>query len=72
MGSGAVIELIHGDCMDYMRSLPDNAFDAVITSPPYNMNLRINQKGDGYCSRQIVKELSSKYSCFSDNRLLSD
>jgi len=61
------IELIHGDCMDYMRSLPDNAFDAVITSPPYNMNLRINQKGDGYCSRQIVKELSSKYSCFSDN-----
>ena len=29
------IELIHGDCMDYMLDLPDNAFDAIITDPPY-------------------------------------
>ena len=24
------IELIHGDCMDYMRGLPDNAFELAI------------------------------------------
>ena len=29
------IELIHGDCMDYMRSLPDNAFELAIVDPPY-------------------------------------
>jgi len=62
-----MIELLHTDCMEYMKTLPDKAFDICITSPPYNMNLRVNSKGDGYCSRQIVKEMSSKYENFSDN-----
>ena len=53
--------------MSVMRDYPDNYFDACITSPPYNMNLRVNSKGDGYCSRQIIKELSSKYKNFNDN-----
>jgi len=53
--------------MEYMKSLEDNAFDLCITSPPYNMNLRVNSKGDGYISRQIVNELSSKYKSFDDN-----
>ena len=30
------IELLHTDCMEFMRGLPDNAFDIVVTSPPYN------------------------------------
>ena len=29
------VEIIHGDCMDYMRDLPDNAFDLAICDPPY-------------------------------------
>jgi len=37
----------------------------VITSPPYNMNLRI--RNGEYCSRQIVEEFSTKYKGFSDN-----
>lgn len=61
------IELLNIDCMEYMRTLPDKAFDLAITSPPYNMNLRVNAKGDGYCSRQIVKELSTKYASYEDN-----
>jgi site-specific DNA-methyltransferase (adenine-specific) len=62
-----MIELHNCDCMEYMAGLEDNAFDICVTSPPYNMNLRVNSKGDGYCSRQIVKELSSKYNGFDDN-----
>jgi site-specific DNA-methyltransferase (adenine-specific)/modification methylase len=50
-----------------MRGLDDNAFDICITSPPYNMNLRVNSKGDGYCSRQIINELSTKYTGYDDN-----
>ena len=61
------LNLINDDCMSVMRDYPDNYFDACITSPPYNMNLRINARGNGYCSRQIVKELSSKYKNFNDN-----
>ena len=53
------------DCLDTMGSMEDNYIDLVITSPPYNMNLRI-RKGQ-YCSRQIVKEFSTKYKNFSDN-----
>jgi site-specific DNA-methyltransferase (adenine-specific)/modification methylase len=48
-----------------MKRIPDGFVDVVITSPPYNMNLRI--RNGQYCSRQIVKELSTKYEGFSDN-----
>jgi site-specific DNA-methyltransferase (adenine-specific)/modification methylase len=48
-----------------MKRMPDGFVDLVVTSPPYNMNLRIN-KGK-YCSRQIVKEISTKYEDFADN-----
>jgi site-specific DNA-methyltransferase (adenine-specific)/modification methylase len=52
-------------CLDTMKRIPDAFVDVVITSPPYNMNLRI-RKGE-YCSRQIVKEISTKYEGFADN-----
>ena len=39
--------------------------DLVVTSPPYNMNLRI-QNGK-YRSRQITEEFSNKYEGFTDN-----
>lgn len=52
-------------CLKTMSRYNDNYFDMIITSPPYNMNLRI--RNGKYCSRQIVKELSTKYANFSDN-----
>jgi site-specific DNA-methyltransferase (adenine-specific) len=45
--------------------MKDKSVDIVITSPPYNMNLRI--RNGEYCSRQIVKEISTKYDGFADN-----
>ena len=30
------ITLIHGDCLQVMRDMPDNSVDAVVTDPPYN------------------------------------
>jgi len=48
-----------------LKILKDNSVHTVITSPPYNMNLRI--RNGKYCSRQIVKELSTKYENFADN-----
>jgi site-specific DNA-methyltransferase (adenine-specific)/modification methylase len=52
-------------CLDTLSKMSDNSIGVVITSPPYNMNLRIS-KGK-YTSRQIVKEISTKYTDFSDN-----
>lgn len=63
------IELIQGDCIEEMKKIPDGSVDAVLTSPPYNMNLRI--RNGKYCSRQIVKEISTKYKNFDDNLPMS-
>jgi len=32
-------EFIHGDCMEYMREMPDNAFELAITDPPYGIGM---------------------------------
>lgn len=58
--------------LEFLRDLPDGFADACITSPPYNMNIRINAKGDGYCSRQIVKEASTKYKTYPDNLAMDE
>ena len=31
------VELHLGDCLEVMRSMPDNSVDAVITDPPYEL-----------------------------------
>lgn len=58
-------KLYNAPCLEILKTFPDKSYDIVVTSPPYNMNLRI-RKGK-HCSRQIVKELSTKYKNFSDN-----
>ena len=34
-----MIELLHGDCLELMKDIPDNSIDLTVTSPPYD-NLR--------------------------------
>jgi site-specific DNA-methyltransferase (adenine-specific)/modification methylase len=63
-------KIYNESCIETLKKLKDNSVDVVITSPPYNMNLRI-RKGE-YCSRQIVKEISTKYVDFSDNLPLEE
>jgi site-specific DNA-methyltransferase (adenine-specific)/modification methylase len=52
-------------CLDTMGRMPDDYCDLILTSPPYNMNLRV--RNGQYCSRQLVEELTTKYANFSDN-----
>ena len=40
------------DCLEYLKSIPDNYVDLVVTDPPYNVSQRKNLKFDG---RTIVK-----------------
>ena len=58
-------KIYNEDCLKTLGKMENDSVDLVITSPPYNMNLRI-RKGE-YCSRQIVKEISTKYVDFNDN-----
>ena len=44
-----MIELLNIDCMEYMKTLPDKAFDLAIVDPPYGININHNmgrRKGD--------------------------
>ena len=38
------IELLNCDCMEYMRTLPDNAFDLAICDPPYGIGIAGQKK----------------------------
>jgi len=31
------IELIHGDCLEEMKKMPDNSVDSIVTDPPYGI-----------------------------------
>lgn len=63
-------KIYNENCLETMAKMTDKSNDLVITSPPYNMNLRI--RNGKYCSRQIVKEFSSKYEGFDDNMPIDD
>ena len=58
-------QIYNENCLETLKKIPDNFVDIVVTSPPYNMNLRI--RNGEYCSRQITKEFSTKYEGFDDN-----
>lgn len=50
------ITLHHGDCMDVLRSLPDNAFDLGVVDCPYgdaqqSDNQTVTEGGGGYYNR---------------------
>ena len=60
-----VNKIYNENCLDTMARMKNKEIDLTVTSPPYNMNLRIS-KGK-YISRQIVKEFSTKYAGFNDN-----
>lgn len=32
------MRLLHGDCLEVLRTLPDNSVDAVVTDPPYGLS----------------------------------
>ncbi|HHT88120.1 MAG TPA: site-specific DNA-methyltransferase [Clostridiales bacterium] len=44
--------LLHGDCMELMREIPDNSIDLILCDPPYNIakystgNMRFNWRGE--------------------------
>jgi site-specific DNA-methyltransferase (adenine-specific) len=39
-------DLRHGDCVEGMKSLPDESIDLVVTSPPYNLGIGYEQYRD--------------------------
>lgn len=60
-------KIVQGDCLEVMRGLPDNSFDLIITSPPYNLkNSTGNGMKDGRGGKWKNAELVKGYSDYND------
>jgi DNA modification methylase len=35
-------KIICGDCLDFMKGIPDNSIDSVITDPPFGIGFKYN------------------------------
>ena len=37
-GADMLNQVIHGDCLEVLRTMPDNSVDAVVIDPPYGLS----------------------------------
>lgn len=51
-------QILHGDCLDVMRTLEKNSVDAVITDPPYGVNY-VNKRHDIKPHKQFAKAIDN-------------
>ena len=42
-----MINLMQGDCLELMKTIPDGSIDMVLTDPPYGMNFQSNRSKSG-------------------------
>jgi site-specific DNA-methyltransferase (adenine-specific) len=61
-----MIELLNIDCMEYMKTLPDKAFDLAVVDPPYNIggdaiHAGRLKKGSGKLKNRAIQLLDSKF-----------
>jgi hypothetical protein len=50
--NGPRIELIQGDCLEYMATLSDKYFELAIVDPPYGINFAKTKSGKGWVVRK--------------------
>ena len=51
---------INGDCMEYMREMPDNAFDLAIVDPPYGIGISSNPVRQAHRKKNWDSNVPSK------------
>jgi site-specific DNA-methyltransferase (adenine-specific) len=59
--------IVQGDCLEVMKTLPNESFDLVVTSPPYNLkNSTGNGMKDGRGGKWKNAELVNGYADYDD------
>ena len=58
------VKLFQGDCLEFMKNIPDNSIDLIITDPPYRTTQRGNFGGTGGIFKE---ELNMKGKVFIHN-----
>ena len=62
-----MIELLNCDCMDYMKTLEDKAFDLAIVDPPYGINVDRQRLGSGRQTEKWSRPTKYNYKHFDDS-----
>jgi len=55
------------DCMDYLRDLPDNAFDLAIVDPPYGIGVDRQREGSERATAKWKNPTKYEYKAFDDS-----
>ena len=61
------INLLHIDCMEYMATLPDNAFQLAIVDPPYGINVQKQRTNSHRKTEKWTNPLEYNYKPFDDS-----
>ena len=56
-------KLLHGDCLQFMKQIPDKSIDLIITDPPYEFDNHGGGKNE-FSSRKLVKNLHINFMSF--------
>jgi DNA modification methylase len=64
-----MIELIHGDCLEKMKGIPDKSIDFVLTDPPY---LHIKGGNKGWVGEKYLFEGKESFNETFINKKMSD
>jgi modification methylase len=59
-------KIVQGDCLEVMKDIPDNTFDLIVTSPPYNKSFYDKRKKQGG-KNDVWKQRKIDYGDFKDN-----
>ena len=66
----SLVKLFNDDCLNVLSDMETDSVDLVVTSPPYNMKLRVR---DGkYVQREKTNTITKKYEEFEDNLSMED
>ena len=59
-------QILQGDCIEILNSLPENSVDLVFADPPYNLQLQNDLYRPDLSKVDAVKDKWDKFSSFSD------
>ena len=64
-------KIIHADCMDIMKDIPDKYFDLAIVDPPYGIGKRLSQ-GAGKLKNSALQNMNSEWDIVPDKNYFKE
>lgn len=61
------ITLLNCDCMEYLATLPDKAFDLAICDPPYGIGVQLQRKNSARSTAKWSNPTAYEYKSFDDS-----